>query len=200
MVSTGVAGVILAGLVTTSITLKNTYSSCEEYYKALSDQSRVLDQVSMDLRRAKSGSVSNSGQTLSMVLVDYLDSTNTPRTPTISANCVISYGSSATTPSVVYTISGTSPSQIITRTYTPTTGASTTTMLTTLTAEKEDYHFTCVDPANSGSTGNFSCGGKGQATGVKVSLTFQPRFNRQNQAATRSATTASLTTVLRNHL
>lgn len=197
LISTGVAGVLLAGLIATAITLKNTYSSCDEYNKALSDQSRVLDQISMDLRRAKSGSVSNTAQTLTLVLVDYLDSSSNPRMPTISTSSRVSYGASATLPSVVYTITGTSPNQIITRTYTPSTGSATT---TTLTAEKEDYNFACVSPTNSGSVANFSFGGSGQPTGVKVSITFKPRFNRLGQATARATTVASVATILRNHL
>ena len=201
MVATGVASIILAGLITTAITLKNTYSACDEYYKAMSDQSRVLDHIAMDLRRAKSGSVSNTAKTLTLQMPDYINTSVTPavaRTPTISATGVVTYGSTTTNPTVVYTITGTSPNQSITRTYTTPSGASTTTSLTTLTASTEDYALSCVNPANPGSTANFSFGGVGQPASVMVNLTFRPRFTRQTLANSRAATTASITTALRN--
>ncbi len=198
MVSAAVATLILGGLITSGVALKNTYNACDEYYNGMSDQMRVLDNIALDMRRAISGNVSNTAQTLTLTLPNYLDTSGTnptPRTPAISTSGVVSYGSG--NPTVVYTLAGTSPNQTITRTYTPTTGAAST---TTLTAATEDYAFTCVNPANTGSTANFSFGGSGQPSSVKITMTFKPRFNRLTLSSTRTATSASITPVLRNHL
>ena len=196
MMSSGVGTIILAGLIAAAVALKTTYNACDEYYKAMADQSRVLDNVSMDLRRATSGSVSNSGQTLRLVLTDYIDYTASPaapKTPTVSGSGTVTYGSG--NPVVVYTITGTSPNQSITRTYTPVTGAAT---VSTLNASTQDFNFLCVNPTN-GSSADFSFGAAGQPSSVTASMTFKTRYNQLALGSSRTATTASITTVLRNH-
>ncbi len=85
---------------------------------------------------------------------------------------------------------------MITRTYTPTSGATT---VYTLTAASAQFQFLIFNPANSGSTNSFSFGGATQPTSITAQVSFMPRFNRLNLATYRTAVTASATMYLRNH-
>lgn len=199
MVSAVIGGVILGSLVLGTAAFQKVFAATDEYYKAISDQMRVLDFIALDTRRAASGSVSNTTQTLTLTLPDYIDYSQNPPTPraaTISASGTVTYGTNSTQPTVVYTVAGSSPNQSITRTYTATSGSATT---TTLTAASANYQFSCFDPGNAGSTANFSFGGSGQPSSITAQITFMPKYNRLNLASSRSATTASMTILLRNH-
>ncbi len=200
MISLTVGGLLLGGMVLGFATFQQVFAATDDYYKATSDQMRVLDSIAQDMRRAKSGSVSNSAQTLTLTLPDYLDESQavpTPRTPTLGGAGIVTYGTAGNQPTVVYTISGTSPRQTITRTYTPTSGSAVVTVLTMAAA---DYQFNCLDPNNAGSTANFSFGAAGQPSSVMIKISFLPKFNRNNFASSRTATTVTATNLLRNHL
>jgi Tfp pilus assembly protein PilW len=198
MISLSVASFILLAVVLATVAFQTVFVATDEYYKAMSDQNRVLDFIAMDMRQVTSGSVSNSGQTLTLNLADYIDYSQTipaPKTPTISNSTVI-YGTAGTQPTAVYTITGTSPNQVITRTYTPTSGAST---VSSLTAASAQFQFLIFDPANPGSTAAFSFGGSGQPNSITAQVSFMPRFNRLNLANYRTVAKASATMFLRNH-
>lgn len=199
MIAASVGGLILGSAVLGMASFQKVFAATDEYYKSTSDQLRVLDYIALDLRSATSGTVSNTTQTLTLMMPDYIDysqSPPSPRTATISASGTVTYGTAGSQPTVVYTVVGTSPNQTITRTYTPASGAATT---TTLTAASADYQFSCFDPGNAGSTAGFSFGAAGQPTSITAKLTFNPKYNRLNLASARKATTASITTLLRNH-
>jgi Tfp pilus assembly protein PilW len=198
MISVPIGIAFLGSLALATTALQTTVNATDEYYKATSDQMRVLDFISLDMRRAVSGSVSNNTQTLTLNLLDYIDySLNppTPRTPTIAASGVVTYGAGLTPPTAVYTVTGSSPNQTITRTYTPPSGPATQTTL----SGSADYQFSCFDPNNAGSTADFFFGGAGQAALITAQITFKPRYNRLSLGTSRAATTCSTTMLLRNH-
>lgn len=197
--SLSVGGFLLAGLILGFSTFSQVFSGVDDYYRATSDQVRVLDFIGQDLRRASSGNVTNNTTTLTLSLPDYLDQTQNPpvpRTATIAASGTVTYGSAGSQPTAVYKISGTAPNQTITRTYTPTTGAAAT---TTLTTSGSDFQFNCLDPGNAGSTANFSFGGAGQSPSVMIKISFQPKLNRFKFVNARTGTTITSTILLRNH-
>jgi len=200
MISLTVGGILLAGIILSFTTFQQVFAGVDDYYRATSDQMRVLDFIGQDMRRAISGAVSNGTRTLTLTLPDYIDESQNPpvpRTAAVAAAGTVTYGTKGMQPTAVYTISGTAPNQAITRVYTPTTGSSTTTRLTMASA---NYQFSCLNPGNPGGTANFSFGGVGQPTSVMVQISFQPKFNRFNSANARTATTVSSTILLRNHL
>jgi prepilin-type N-terminal cleavage/methylation domain-containing protein len=191
--------VSIGGVVLGTAAFQTVFTASDEYYKATSDQMRVLDYIALDMRSATSGSVSNTTQTLTLRLPDYIDYSKNPpapRTPTIAASGAITYGTNSAQPTVVYTVAGSSPNQTVTRALTPATGPITT---TTLTSASANYQFSCFNPGNAGSTANFSFGGAGQPAMITARITFLPKFNRLNLASSRTGTTASMTMLLRNH-
>jgi Tfp pilus assembly protein PilW len=200
MLALTVGGFLLAGMILGFSTFQQVFAGVDDYYRATSDEMRVLDFIGQDMRTAISGNVTNNSSTLTLTLPDYLDDSQNPpvpRTATLGASGTVTYGTSGLQPTVVYTISGTAPNQVITRTYTPATGSATA---TTLTMAAATYQFNCLNPSNTGSTANFSFGGKGQPSSVLVQISFQPKFNRLNATSARTATTVSSTILLRNHL
>ncbi len=201
MIALSIAGVVLTAMISGFGTFQQVFTGTDDYYRATSDQMRVLDFIAQDMRGAipassSIGKVTNTGRTLKFNLPDYLDGTQNPITPTISLlGKGVTYGPGNAT--VVYTIAGVSPNQSITRTYTPSSGPATA---TTLTQSAADYQFSCFDPNNAGSTADFPFGGPGQPSSVTVKVTFMPKFNRLGMASARAGTAASTTIVLRNHL
>ena len=199
MISLAVGSLILAAVVSSTIAMQKLFAATDQYYMATSDQMRVLDFIALDMRRAVTGNVSNSAQTLTLTLPDYVDYTQSPpapRTPTVSVMGKVIYGASASQPTVSYSISGTAPNQVIQRTYTGSNGSVVT---TTLTSAAANYQISFFDPANPGSTTAFSLGGFGQASSLTAQITFAPRFNRLNFASSRQSATASMTMLMRNH-
>jgi Tfp pilus assembly protein PilW len=202
MVSASVGSIIMGALVLAATSFHNIFNATDDYYRATSDQMRVLDYIALDMRRAVSGSVSNATQTLTLTLPDYIDYSQNPpipRTATVKVSGsagTVSYGTSLTPPTVLYTVTGSSPNQVITRSYTDSSGALTT---ITLTATAADFQFSCFDPNNGGSTANFVFGGAGQPASVTAKMTFMPKYNRLNLASSRAGTAASMTMLLRNH-
>ena len=199
MIAASIGSAVIGAMVLGSVSFQQLSNGADEYYKATSDQMRVLDSIALDMRRATSGSVSNSSQTLTLNLPDYIDYSQNPpapRTPTISSGGTVTYGAAGSQPAVVYTVTGTIPNQAITRTLTPSSGPATTSILTSDTA---NYQFHCFDPANSSSISPFSFGGAGEPSSVMAQVTFQPRFRRINLSNSRAGTRAAKTVYLRNH-
>ena len=144
MLSVPVGIALLGSLALAATALQTTFNATDEYYKSTGDQMRVLDFISLDMRRAVSGSVSNNTQTSDTQPLDYIDYSVDWRrcTATIGVSGTVTYGASGTPPTVVYTVTGSSPNQTITRTYTPPSGPATTTTL----SAPADYEFSCSDP------------------------------------------------------
>jgi Tfp pilus assembly protein PilW len=199
MVSLAVGSMILAAVASGTIAMQKLFVATDQYYMATSDQMRVLDFIALDMRRAASGNVSNAAQTLTLTLPDYMDYTQNPpvpRSPSVSATGKLNYGAAASQPTVVYSISGTAPNQVIQRTLTASDGSVVT---TTLTSAAANYQMSFFDPANPGSTTGFSLGGIGQPSSLTAQITFAPRFNRLNLTSSRQSATASMTMLMRNH-
>ena len=199
MVSLAVGSMILAAVASGTIAMQKLFVATDQYYMATSDQMRVLDFIALDMRRAVRGSVSNSAQTLTLTLPDYVDYTRNPpvpRSPSVSATGKVIYGASASQPTVIYAISGTAPNQVIQRTL---TGSDRSVATTTLTSAAANYQMSFFDPADPRSTTGFSLGGIGQASSLTAQITFAPRFNRLNLTSSRQSATASMTMLMRNH-
>jgi Tfp pilus assembly protein PilW len=199
MVSVTVGAMILVAVASAMVAMQTLFVATDQYYMATSDQTRVLDFIAQDLRSALSGAVSNQAQTLTLTLPGYINYTLNPPvpvSPTISPTGTVVYGSSATQATVVYTITGTAPNQIIQRIYTGSDGSVVT---TTLTAAAANYQMSFFTPTNPGSVTPFSLGGMGQPSSLTALITFAPRFNRLNLASSRQAATASMTMTMRNH-
>lgn len=199
MVSVCIGALILAAVAEAMVALQTLFVATDQYYLATSDQTRVLDFIAQDMRSASSGAVSNQAQTLTLTLPDYIDYTQNPpvpRSPVLSATTNVSYGSTTTPPTVTYSVTGTTPNQVIQRVFTPSTGPSVTTVLTSAAA---NYQMSFFTPTNPGSTTPFPLGGIGQANALTTLITFAPRFNRLNLASSRQAASASMTMTMRNH-
>jgi len=199
MISLCVGALILGAVVQGMLALQTLFVATDQYYMATSDQMRVLDFIALDMRRAVSGTVSNSAQTLTLTLPDYIDYTQNPpapRVPTISATGTVIYGSSSNQPIVSYVLNGTAPNQVIERIFTGSDGSVVT---TTLTAAAANYQMTFFNPANPGSVTPFSLGGVGQSSALTAQITFAPRFNRLNLTNSRQGSVASVTMRMRNH-
>src|SRR3954464_10329889 len=89
VVSASIGSIIMGALILAASSFQNVFNATDDYYKATSDQMRVLDYVALDMRRAVSGSVSNDTQTLTLTLPDYIDYSQNPPTPR-TANVKIS--------------------------------------------------------------------------------------------------------------
>ena len=64
LVAASIGCAIIGAMVFGSVSFQQLSNGADDYNKATSDQMRVLDSIALDMRRATSGSVSNSGQTL----------------------------------------------------------------------------------------------------------------------------------------
>jgi len=125
LISMSVGSLMLGAIVTSTIAMQTLYVATDQYYMATSDQMRVLDFIALDMRRAASGSVTNTGQQLTLNLPDYIDYTQNPpapRTPTVSPTGTVVYGTATQQPTVTYTVVGGAPNQVILRTYTSSAG------------------------------------------------------------------------------
>ena len=199
LIGAAIGSAVIGAMVFGSVSFQQLSNGADEYYKATSDQMRVLDSIALDARRATSGSVSNTGQTLTLKLPDYIDYSQNPplpRTPTISATGTVTYGALLSQPTVVYTVTGSVPNQTITRTLTSSAGVATTSILTWDTS---DNRFLCFNPADPSSTTPFSFGNAGEPSSIMAQVTFQPRFNRINLSSSRAGTRAAMRMYLRNH-
>ena len=83
MIAGGIAGVILTAVVIGGVVMQRMFWATTEYYEAQTNQSRILDYIARDLRRAqvlgpnaddlKAGSVSSNGRKLMIRMADYTD-------------------------------------------------------------------------------------------------------------------------------
>jgi Tfp pilus assembly protein PilW len=81
MISAAVASILAAGLVTGAIVLQKNFLASHRYSRNQAQQVRLLDYISLDLRRATTASV--SGGTLTITIPDYYDASGAPRNPTL---------------------------------------------------------------------------------------------------------------------
>src|SRR5436305_14554304 len=81
MLSLTVGGFLLGGMILGFSTFQQVFAGVDDYYRATSDQLRVLDFIGLDMRRATSGTVTNNATTLTLTLPDYIDESQNPPIP-----------------------------------------------------------------------------------------------------------------------
>jgi prepilin-type N-terminal cleavage/methylation domain-containing protein len=202
MISAGIGGTILCSIVLGSAAMQRVFAASDDYFKATSDQTRIIDYIVRDLRRAKSGSVSNSGQTLTVLLQDYIDpATTKPRMPTIAttrpsfgqAGASVTYrGSTNDSYSVSYSMSG----QSCVRQQTIVRSGTTTSTQARISHYVENFQL--VDANPTGGSSNFLFGATGQPNTVKTTVKFTPKFNLQALQSAIDGTAGYSSTRLRN--
>jgi prepilin-type N-terminal cleavage/methylation domain-containing protein len=204
MVSVSVGGFIVGAMILGTSAFQGLFFAEDDYYQSTADQMRVLDYIARDVRNAISGTVSNNGATLTVLLPDYIDpATNLPRTPTLTAGPLksaanVSYQANASdSVNVTYAVSGNS----VTRTQVAVRSGVTTTTQVVIASNVDSLQLT---DASSGGSTNFTfapanSGISGAVQSVKTTLTFMPRFTRSNLLSSRSGTTLSQTVVVRGN-
>lgn len=185
MISAGIGAIILGAVVLGGAAFQKIFAASNEYYRATSDQSRVLDYIARDVRRALMVQVINGGQELVLTLPNYL-SAGAPQTPTIAygrspfgkPNGIVDYGTAANPIAVSYSMSGqliirkqgiatvTNPAKandwLVTSTNFDTTQITWNPNLqATICNDVENFQLTDLDATGS----------------VKVTLSFMPRFH-----------------------
>ena len=99
MVSMAVVMIIVAVLLTGSVALQRNFNASMQYVRTQTEQIRVLDYMSLDLRRALTVSATN-GQ-LELTIPDYYDENGNPRMPSISDGYAV-YGSGSNATAIRY--------------------------------------------------------------------------------------------------
>lgn len=152
LVSSSVSLVLIGIGLVASISIQRCFNASMLYAKSQSQQSRVLDYIALDLRRAKTFSWEASGASYTLILTipDYYDTNGQPRTPYIESGRV-KY--TATDLEVRYYLSG---SQMM---------RSVNGVATAIAERVEDFKFTKPDKVE-------------QLR--QVELTFAPTFQRNN--------------------
>ena len=187
LVSVGVASIVLAAAVASSVSLQKSFSAVDNYFATHMQQVRIVDYLSRDVNRGLSVTTSVDRQTVSISVPNYIiqagDSeamTNpsligTPRTPTLaytSSGLQINYGASTST--VVYSLNNSSI--LRTENGAVTTIASSTDQLIPQTTD--------VELANT--------------EYVNTAVTFMPIFTMAGSPAARTGTSLYGTAYLRN--
>jgi hypothetical protein len=172
LVSTAVTAVLAAGMFTAISTLQRSAAAANHHVKSQLTQSRLLDYISRDLRRALTVNVDTyqGSARINLTIPDYYDVAGRPREAEI-LNGGINYGGEGV-PVSYYKVGGT-------------VFRSAREVKTTLATDVERFEI------------NFADSGK-QTVGV--SITFVPRFqfNTANAASSREGTATHATTLLRN--
>ncbi|EDY18759.1 hypothetical protein CfE428DRAFT_3796 [Chthoniobacter flavus Ellin428] len=94
MVAMAVASLMTAGLITGSITIQRSFMASRHHIEAQAQQMRLMDYMTLDLRRALKVDTSNG--TLTVTIPDYYDANGAPRDPQISGGQAV-YGSQPVT-------------------------------------------------------------------------------------------------------
>ena len=168
MVSMAVVVIIVAVLLTGSIALQRNFNASMQYVRTQTEQVRVLDYMSLDLRRALTVSAAN-GQ-LALTIPDYYDADGNPRMPTIADGYAV-YGSASNAAAVRYYKDG---SNIM---------RSSAKKSEVIAQNVQDFQFNFTD--------------LGQVIQVSITFlpTFRQNGNKEDA---RSGTSASIRTLLRN--
>lgn len=111
MVAASLGAVIFAAALAAMINLQKSYTATEQYATSLTDQMRLVDSLSMDLRRSRKVTFDADGNGVVLELPDYYyfnasDPARTyplPNTPTVPEDHSRAvYGSTASAPRVYY--------------------------------------------------------------------------------------------------
>ncbi len=187
LVATATASLMLAAIITTSITLQKSFRAVDRYFATHIQQIRIIDYLSRDVKRGLAVVTSVNDQTVTVMLPNYLIQPGDPealvnpalagtaRTPTISRAArgwQVNYGTEVT--QVVYAVN----KWEIFRTEND--------VVTTIASSTDQLvpHSTVVELANTQYTTS--------------TVTFQPIFTNANNDASRYGTTVCSTAYLRN--
>jgi prepilin-type N-terminal cleavage/methylation domain-containing protein len=187
MVTLSVASMLLAAVITASITLQKSFRAADNYFATHIQQVRIIDYLGRDVKRGLFVTTSVNKQTVTLTVPNYLIKAgdpeaianpaliDTPRTPTITRTArgpQVNYGPAVST--VVYSVDALTIKR--TENGVVTTIASSTDQLVPLT--------TNVELANTQYT--------------STTVTFQPMFTSVPSTASRFGTVISSTAYLRN--
>ena len=178
MMGMAVSSIVLAALATGGISLLRSYNASEDFSTAQSDQLRVLDYISRDVRRALTVTVTSIPAQLTLTVPDQYAAANpdrTFRTPTMTTQGTVLGATYGTTPvTVSYYVSG---SNFV---------RSENSVLTVIATGVSDFQpvFDPADPA--GKT-------------VKTTLTFAPIFRSVLTSNARASTSLTSRAVMRNN-
>lgn len=175
LISSTVTLMITAGLMVGSISLQRSFHASEHHARSQAEQARILDQISLDLRRALTVSVAGSGpaRRISLTVPDFYDATGKPRDPVMTSDGQIVYGNVNNPTSIAYYKNGGTI-------YRESNGVA-----AALATNVQDFALDYTD------TGK-------QVVGVSVSFVPKYQLNPQHQLALRAGTATYATTLLRN--
>ena len=191
LIAAGIASMALLAVVTGCIACQKVFSATDYGLKSSTDQLRIHDYIVRDVRQALTVSVTNSGQTLTLTVPDYLDpGTKQPRVPTINPgtptngipNGTVDYGDASTPITVSYfPANGPAPYsyQANGRYLIRQQGA----VQTVISRDCTDLQIAFTD----------------QTESVLTAITFAPRFNFRLSANSRTSTAVYATPLLRNN-
>lgn len=191
MVAAAIASMALLAVVTGTIACQKVFSATDGGLKANADQLRILDYIERDVRQAITVSVTNSGQTLTLTVPDYLDpSTGQPRLPAIkpskksngAPNGTVDYGDPNAPITVTYFLAdGPAPYSF---------QANGRYLIRQQNAVQTVISRDCTD---------LGMAFTDQTTSVLTSISYAPRFTYQSSAIARSNSIVCATPVLRNN-
>jgi hypothetical protein len=187
LISTSIATLLLAAIITTSVSLQRSFRAVDEYFATHIQQVRIIDYLSRDVKRGLTVTTSIDKQSVAVTIPTYIIAEGdaealanpaligTARTPTISrtpSGWQVNYGTTLT--NVVYEVNGLSI--LRSENGVVTTIASSTDQLVPIT--------TNVELANTRFT--------------STTVTFLPLFAAAPSDASRYGTTVCATSFLRN--
>jgi type II secretory pathway component PulJ len=197
-VASAVAAIILVAIVIGGVSLQRTFAGSDASMKAQADQSRIMDYIARDLREALYYKVCNSGQMLTLMVPDYIDSsTGNARLPVVHAGA-LDQTTGLLTGTVDYNYANPCGTKV---SYFPANKptAPSTTYTYTSNGQYLIRQVGSTQTVISLDCTNLQIGFTDQTTSVLVSLSFAPRFNFSNQTNDRAGTTAYTTTVFRSN-
>ena len=197
-VAASVAGIILVSIVIGGASLQKIFAGSDASMKAQADQSRIMDYIARDLRQAIYYQICNSGQMLTLMVPDYIDSsTNQGRVPQVHPG-LLNQTTGLMTGYVDYNYANTCGTKI---SYFPANAPTPPSTTYTYTAHGQylirqvGSTQTVISLDCSSLQINFT----DQTTSVLVSVSFAPRYNFADVPVDRAGATAYSTAVFRTN-
>lgn len=85
LVTLAVVSILCAAIVVGTILIQRSFRASEKYVAKEASQMRLLDYLSLDLRRALTVHANNQSGTIELTMPDFYQSDGTPRMPTIKS-------------------------------------------------------------------------------------------------------------------
>lgn len=190
LIATAVTGVLAAVMLTGISTLQRSFRAAQHHAKSQIEQTRLLNYIARDLRRATTVNVDtfSGSERLTLTIPDYYDNTNKPRAPKIK-NDAIEYGDPALAVPDPVTIrfykSGSTVFRSVKRIRRDSGAPVESEVATALATDVQDF------------ASDFTDDGK-QSVGVSISFVPKFQLNPGNVSALRAGTAVYATTLLRN--